>query len=122
MSNLNKIISSAQNELQLLKAWMPESFEMDDYQSPYEILTSAQAEGAYQTIKALNVYPVGEIIPEDLKLYEYGEIKTRWSPVDQLGTALEWVSQFDVNPELRIQIIKYLKGEISDINIQSFFS
>jgi len=98
------------------------SSSQDDYQSPYEILTSAQAEGAYQTIKALNVYPVGEIIPEDLKLYEYGEIKTRWSPVDQLGTALEWVSQFDVNPELRIQIIKYLKGEISDINIQSFFS
>lgn len=122
MTNLQNITQEAQREIEALKRWMPESFEIDDYQSPYELITINQAEGAYQTIKPLNVYPVGEIIPDDLKLYEYGSICTRWSPVDELGTSLEWVMQKDVSEACRTACIDYLYGSTDTINISSYFN
>lgn len=122
MENIDIIISEAQREIEVLIRYMPASFEIDSFQSIYEVLSKAQAEGAYQSIKPLNVYPVGEVFPDDLKLCKYGSIKTRWSPVDQLGTALEWIMQKDVSDAIRAECLRYLKGEIEQIDLNVFKS
>ncbi len=116
---LTNILDEAKRELDILVEYMPESLELGRYDSPYECMTRSKAEAAFQTIKPTCVNKVDEDRMEEIIIHTYGSIEEKWFPTSELGTCLEWV--MEVKAKARVEIVKYLKNDISEIDIQSFF-